>query len=51
MLQMTLILKDLEANKENWKDKKRELKKRFNFVPDEHELLVIHQRGKIILKS
>ena len=47
MLQMTLVLKDLEANKENWKDKKRELQKSFNFVPDEHELLVIYRRGKI----
>ena len=51
MLQTTLVLKDLDANKENWKEKKKELKKRFNFVPDEHELLVIHIRGKIILKT
>ena len=51
MLQTTLVLKDLDANKENWKEKKKELKKRFNFVPDEHELLVIHIRWKIILKS
>ena len=41
MLQMTLVSKDLEASKANWKDKEG-VEKSFNFVPDEHELLVIH---------
>ena len=27
MLQMTLVSKDLEASKANWKDKKRELRR------------------------
>ena len=50
MIQRTLASKDHDANQENWKGK-RELKNRFNFGLDEHELPVIHLRGKTILKS
>lgn len=45
MIQRTLAAKDHNANKENWKGK-RELKNRFNFGLDEHELPVNSSKRK-----